>query len=167
MESPEQKLLRLYKELFDHCISQGWGNPYNYNRIGEIYLSIILGHTIAPTYSGADAIDECGECEYKTTIDKNIKGTYNGISVQSTWQEQVIYLTEKKIANFDNHYFARSENGQFLEVWRIPGVDVLNILLPKLEKDWNRKINGNQKDPRLSGTICKGEIHRYGTKVYG
>ena len=31
--------------------------------------------------------------------DKNINGTYNGISVQDTWEEQEKYIKEDKIAN--------------------------------------------------------------------
>ena len=47
-------------------------------------MANFLKHKVAETYSGPDGIDCDGECEYKSTIDKNIKATYNGISVQDT-----------------------------------------------------------------------------------
>ena len=62
-------------------------------------MANFLKHKIAETYSGPDGIDCDGECEYKSTIDKNIKATYNGISVQDTWENQVEYLTNKKLQN--------------------------------------------------------------------
>ncbi len=128
-------------------------------------MATTLGHTISDDYSGADAIDEDGECEYKSTINKNINGTYNGISVQPTWEEQEEYLIEQKLGKYHNHYIARYDGGQIVEVWKLTSDDVLSILLPKLKKDWERKINGNHKDPRLSGKIIKKEIYTIGTKV--
>ena len=50
-----------------------------------------LGHKISSTYSGADGIDQDRECEYKTTIQAKINGTYNGISVKNTWEEENHY----------------------------------------------------------------------------
>ena len=47
-----------------------WGDPF-YARSREIHLAGVLGHTIADDYSGADAYDEDGPCEYKSTIGKN------------------------------------------------------------------------------------------------
>jgi hypothetical protein len=52
-----------------------------------------------------------------------------------------------------------------VEVWKLTGDDVLMILLPKLKKDWQRKIKGKHKDPRLSGSLTKKEIHSYGTRI--
>jgi hypothetical protein len=52
-----------------------------------------------------------------------------------------------------------------VEVWKLTGNDVLMILLPKLQKDWERKIHGKHKDPRLSGNLTKKEIYSYGTQV--
>lgn len=166
-KNAKEIFIELYEKMYNLCIKEGWGNPHNYGRGSEIYLSLLLNHKIAQTYSGADAIDESGECEYKTTINKSVNGTYNGISVQNTWQEQLDYLKEKKIGIYENHYFARFENGSVIEVWKMSGNNVLNILSPKLEKDWNRKIKGGYKDPRLSSSITKNEIYKYGTKIYG
>jgi hypothetical protein len=126
-----------------------------------------LGHTVADTYSGADAIDEDGECEYKSTIANSINATYNGISVQDTWEEQERYLIEDKLGKYANHYIARYDEGKVVEVWKLDGDTVLSILLPKLKKDWGRKINGNHKDPRLSGNITKKEIYALGTCILG
>jgi hypothetical protein len=163
--TPEQKFQQLFEEMYQLCEEQGWGDPFSYARSREIHLAGILGHKVAETYSGADAVDEDGECEYKSTIAKSINGTYNGISVQNTWEEQETYLIEKKLGKYANHYIARYEGGKVVEVWRLTGNDVLMILLPKLQKDWERKILGNHKDPRLSANLTKKEIYSYGTQV--
>ena len=57
-----------------------------------------FGHKVADDYAGEDAIDENGKpVEYKSTIADKIQGTYNGISVHNTWEEQMKYLKEDKI----------------------------------------------------------------------
>jgi hypothetical protein len=166
--TPEQKFQQLFEEMYSLCGEQGWGDPFSYARSREIHLAGLLGHTVADDYSGADAFDEDGKpLEYKSTIAKNINGTYNGISVQDTWEDQEDYLINNKIGKYDNHFIARYEDGKVVEVWRLSGDDVLSILLPKLKKDWNRKINGNHKDPRLSATLSKKEIYAVGTCVLG
>ena len=166
--TPEQKFQQLFEEMYSLCGEQGWGDPFSYARSREIHLAGLLGHTVADDYSGADAFDENGKpLEYKSTINKNINGTYNGISVQDTWEDQEEYLINDKIGKYDNHFIARYEDGKVVEVWKLSGNDVLGILLPKLKKDWNRKINGNHKDPRLSATISKKEIYAVGTCVLG
>jgi hypothetical protein len=168
MMTPEQKFQQLFEEMYSLCGEQGWGDPFSYARSREIHLAGLLGHTVADDYSGADAFDENGNpLEYKSTIGKNINGTYNGISVQDTWEDQEKYLINDKIGKYDNHFIARYEDGKVVEVWKLSGNDVLGILLPKLKKDWNRKINGNHKDPRLSATISKKEIYAVGTCVLG
>ena len=166
--TPEEQYRSLYENMYHLCEEQGWGDPFSYARSREIYMAGILGHRIADDYSGADAFDKNGNpLEYKSTIGKNINGTYNGISVQDTWEDQEKYLINDKIGKYDNHFIARYEDGKVVEVWKLSGNDVLGILLPKLKKDWNRKINGNHKDPRLSATISKKEIYAVGTCVLG
>lgn len=165
IKTPEQAFQQLFEEMYQLCNQQGWGDPFSYARSREIHLAGILGHKLVKTYSGADAIDENGECEYKSTIANSINGTYNGISVQDTWEKQELYLIEEKLGKYFNHYFARYENGKVVEVWKLSSDDVLMILLPKLKKDWERKINGKHKDPRLSGIITKKEIYQYGTQI--
>jgi len=166
--TPEQKFQQLFEEMYSLCGEQGWGDPFSYARSREIHLAGLLGHTVADDYSGADAFDKDGKpLEYKSTIAKNINGTYNGISVQDTWEDQEDYLINNKIGKYDNHFSARYEDGKVVEVWRLSGDDVLSILLPKLKKDWTRKINGNHKDPRLSATISKKEIYAVGTCILG
>ena len=162
---PEQKFQQLFEEMYELCEQQGWGDPFSYARSREIHLAGILGHIVGDNYSGADAIDEDGECEYKSTIAKNINGTYNGISVQYTWEDQEFYLVEEKIGKYHNHYFSRYKGGKVVEVWRLSNDDVLMVILPKLKKDWNRKINGKHKDPRLSSSLNMKEINQFGTRI--
>lgn len=159
----------LFEMMYKLCQEQGWGDPFSYARSREIHLAGILGHQIAKTYSGADAIVNTIVsqllAEYKTTIQKLIKGTYNGISVFPTWEEQEHYLITEKISKYQEHYIARYEGAKVVEVWKLSGDNVLEILLPKLKKDWERKINGKHKDPRLSATLTRKEIYTYGTQV--
>lgn len=169
--TPEQKFQQLFEEMYNLCEEQGWGDPFSYARSREIHLAGILGHKVAETYSGADAWEwnqnksQFVPVEYKSTVAKYINGTYNGISVQDTWEEQERYLIEDKIGKYSNHYIARYSSGKVVEVWKLSGNDVLMILLPKLKKDWNRKIKGNHADPRLSANLTKTAIHKYGTQV--
>ena len=124
--TPEQKFQQLFEEMYSLCGEQGWGDPFSYARSREIHLAGLLGHTVADDYSGADAFDKDGKpLEYKSTIAKNINGTYNGISVQDTWEDQEDYLINNKIGKYDNHFIARYEDGKVVEVWRLSGDDVL------------------------------------------
>ena len=164
--TPEQKFQQLFEEMYSLCGENGWGDPFSYARSREIHLAGLLGHTVADDYSGADAFDENNlPVEYKSTIAKNINGTYNGISVQNTWEEQEEYLITEKLGKYDNHFIARYEDGKVVEVWKISGEDILAILLPKLKRDYDRKNGGNHKDPRLSATINKKEIYAVGERV--
>jgi hypothetical protein len=150
-EQLRQRYLQLYVEMYELCQQASWGDPFNYSRSREIHLANTLGHTIASTLSGADAIDEDGECEYKTTIGQNISATYNGISVQPTWDEQLSYLQTQKICKYKNHYFARYEGPLISEVWKMSCEKVLDGLLPSLERQFNSENRG--RDPRLGATL--------------
>ena len=83
-------------------------------------------------------------------------GSYNGISVQPTWEEQVEYLRNEKIAKYKNHYIARYVGGKIVEVWKLDGMDVFNILLPKLKRGF--ESTKNRKDPRLGASLTQKEI---------
>ena len=161
----EQKFQKLFEEMYALCQENEWGDPFSYARSREIHMAGILGHRIADDYSGADAFDEDGGAEYKSTIGKSINATYNGISVQDTWKEQERYLIEDKIGKYKNHYYARYEGGKIAEVWRLHCDDVLSIVLPKAKKQYSKKRNGNAKDPRIGVTISKREINFYGEQV--
>ena len=163
--TPEQKFQQLFEEMYDLCQQQGWGDPFSYARSREIHMAGVLGHQIADTYSGADAIDEDGGVEYKSTIAKTINGTYNGISVQDTWEEQERYIVEDKIGKYANHYYARYDGGKIAEIWKLDAQTVLNILLPKIKKQYPNKKKGFAKDPRIGVTISSKEIKSNGTKV--
>ena len=130
-------------------------------------MAITLKHTVAQTYAGADAIDEAGNAEYKSTIQDNISGAYRGISVQSTWEEQERYLIEDKIGCYQHHYFARFDGSKLVELWRLDGNDVLGILLPKLRKQFDRYKTSKPKDPRLNASVTKTEIYKYGRCLIG
>jgi len=156
---------RLYTELSALCENEpGVGDPFSYARSKEILTSIELGHEIAETLSGEDGIDEVGECEYKSTEGKSIKGSYTGISVQSTWEEQEKYLREEKIGKYQNHYIQRFAGSRgIVESWKLSGQDVLTILLPKLKKKFDNVKT--LKDPRLSASLTKRDIEKYGIQI--
>ena len=162
--TPEQKYIELYEEMANLCAQEGGGDPFSYARSKEILTAIKLGHTVAETLSGADAINENGEeVEYKSTTGKKVQGSYTGISVQGSWAEQERYLREEKILKYPEHYYSRYDGGQVAEVWKLSGQQVFDILLPKLRK--NFLTVSNKKDPRLSATVTNREIRTHGTRV--
>ena len=163
MMTAEEKYKIGKKMMLEACDENGWGDPFSYARAKEIDIAIQLGHKVSDTLSGADGYDEDGGCEYKSTIGKNINGTYNGISVQPTWSEQVEYLKNEKIGKYKNHYIARFDKGNIVEVWKLDGETVLNILLPKLEKSYPTILE--KKDPRLGASLTQKDIYDYGIQI--
>jgi len=162
--TPEQEYRNLYERMAELCEEQGWGDPFSYARSKEIYAATVLGHKVADTFSGADAFNSKGEpVEYKSTIGKNNKGSYTGISVQSTWEEQEAYLENEKIAKYPEHFYNRFQNGKLVESWKLDGDTVLRILKPKLYGKFDSVLQ--KKDPRLSAQVTWAEIQRYGTRV--
>ena len=163
--TPEQRYKQLYEEMARVCEEQGWGDPFSYARSKEIYAACVLGHSVAGSYSGADAInnENNNECEYKSTIGPRCQGAYTGISVQDTWEEQDRYLLEEKIAKYPEHYYNRFEGGRMAESWMMSGIDVYNALRPKLKKSYPNVLD--KKDPRQSATITWSEIQQHGIKI--
>ena len=163
--TPEQRYRQLFEEMYKLCIKNSWGDPFSYARSREIYMATVLGHRLPTEYSGADGIDENGnKVEYKSTIAKKINATYNGISVQPTWEEQGRYLTEEKIGCYPHHFFARFESGKIAEMWKAPGDKVLEKLMPKLEKSFHNKKK-DSKDPRLGATLSTTVIKEIAVRV--
>jgi len=162
--TPEQEYRNLYERMAQLCADQGWGDPFSYARSKEIYAATVLGHNVAQTFSGADAFNQQGDpVEYKSTINKNNKGSYTGISVQPTWEEQEKYLTDKKIGKYPEHFYNRFSGGRLVESWKMDGKTVLRLLKPKLRRKFDTVLQ--KKDPRLSADITWSEIQQYGTRV--
>jgi hypothetical protein len=150
------------------CKRENMGDIFSYSKVKEVLMASHLGHTVPKDYSGADAYNKFNKpVEYKSTISKNINGTYNGISVQSSWEAQLEYLETEKIGKYPEHYYGRFNGTVIEEIWKVDSKDVLDILIPKLKRDYDRKTNPNSKhkDPRLSGSISKREIYKYGTQI--
>ena len=162
--TPEQQkeFKKHYEAMYLLC---GGSDPFSYARAREIYMAAVLNHKVADTYSGADAYDGDIPLEYKSTIAKIINATYNGISVQDSWEEQKRYIIEDKIGKYPYHYYARFDNGRIVEVWKLPSEKVLEILLPKIKKQYPKKKNGNAKDPRIGVTVSQKEIRENGIQV--
>jgi hypothetical protein len=162
--TPEKKYAHHYREMAKICAEQGWGDPFSYARSKEILAANRLGHTIADKLSGADAFNKSGApVEYKSTISKKVKGSYTGISVFDTWEKQVEYLRNEKIAKYPEHYYNRFENGQLVESWVMSGDKVFEILVPKMKQKFPTVLKN--KDPRLRADISNGEIKKYGKRV--
>tara|TARA_Y100000593_G_scaffold87561_1_gene168186 strand:+ start:1841 stop:2335 length:495 start_codon:yes stop_codon:yes gene_type:complete len=162
--TPEEKYRDLYEKMWKLCDEQGWGDPFSYARSKEIYAATVLGHQVANTFSGGDAVNQGKkEVEYKSTTDANPKGSYIGISVQSTWEKQDKYLREEKIAKYPEHYYNRFQEGKLVESWKMSGEDVYKTLSPKLKKQFPNVLK--KKDPRLSANITWAEIKKFGKKV--
>ena len=168
--SPEEQYKILYELTYDVCNSNNWGDPFSYARSREIYMAIELGHIMADTYSGEDAfiIDQNNQkvkFEYKSTIEKNIKGTYNGISVKDNLEEQLEYIINEKIGCYPVHYFSRFVGGTIAETWSVPGDKVLNVLLPKIAKQYKSKTLKQSADPRIGVNMSMTDIKKHGTRI--
>ena len=162
---PKEEFQELYQRMAQLCVKNNWGDPFSYARAKEIFAASALGHEVAGTYSGADAFLSDGTpVEYKSTIGDKNKGSYTGISVQPTWEQQEKYLKEEKIAKYPEHYYNRfDKGGNLVESWKLKGEDVYDILLPKLKEKFATVLN--KKDPRLSANVTNTEIKNYGTRV--
>ena len=141
------------------------GETHSLMHVQEKFIWLVYqGHKVADDYSGEDAIDEDGGCEYKSTIGKSVNGTYNGISVQDSWEEQEKYIVEDKIGKYQNHYYARFKEGKVEEVWKLNCDDVLKLLLPKIKKQFDEGTS-HKKDPRIGVSIGQKEIENYGQRI--
>jgi len=165
MTKDEQLFIEHYEQLAKIASRNGWGDPHSYGRSKEIVASIKLGHDVSLTLAGADAYNQDGQpVEYKSTINKKPQGSYTGISVQPTWEEQKTYLIEEKIGKYSEHYYNRFDPSLGLvESWKLSGDKVLELLLPKVEKAYAK--THTQKDPRIGVNITWTEIKTYGQKI--
>ena len=162
----QQRYLDAYAALYEAAEEMNAGDPMSYARSREIHLACLLGHTVADTYSGADAFLPDGTpVEYKSTIGKAISATYNGISVQPTWEDQEAYLIDHKIGCYPQHFYARYEGATVAEVWVLDSDTVLSLLLPKAQKQYASKRNGKAKDPRIVVTLSAGEVRKHGRRL--
>jgi hypothetical protein len=142
------------------------GDIFSYSRVKEVLIADKLNHKIAKEYSGADGYNSQNQpVEYKSTIGRTISATYNGISVQSSWEEQEEYLKTKKIGKYPYHYYARFDGMKIVELWEMKAEDVLKILIPKLKYIYNNSLK-KKKDPRLGYTISKKTIYEYGKQIF-
>lgn len=155
------RIAELAELLFSECAKFSMGNPLVPGRLQEIIMAHKLGHRISETVYGADAYDERGVCEYKSTIDRNISGTYSSISKQLTWEDQEAYH-QKKFGDM-NHYIGRFDDGLLVEVWKLDGNKVIDIITPSLYKQYTS--TKHRKDPRLGTSLCKRDIYKYGERV--
>jgi len=155
-KTPQAEFNHLFKRMHKLCEINCWGDPFSYARSREIHMAIRLGHTISKNYSGSDAVTPEGiMVEYKSTIGNSINATYNGISVQPTWNEQVKYLKNDKIAKYPLHFFSRYSEGKIKEIWKMEGTKVYELLLPKIKKQYD---NTKRKDPRVGASLSSKEI---------
>ena len=163
----QQEYINKYEDLAKFAADNNLGDVFSYARSKEVLVACYLGHTVANDYSGADAFNQDGQpIEYKSTIDKNPKGAYTGISVLSNWKDQETYLREKKIGKYPEHYYNRfsRETGMLVESWKLTGEKVLELLLPKLKRKFTTVLT--KKDPRLSANITWTNIKQFGEQVY-
>lgn len=163
--TPEEKFMDLYKQMYNLCKENNWGDPFSYARAKEIYMAGVLGHKVSEYYSGSDGYDEFGEYEYKSTISDKITASYNGISVQSTLEEQIRYIKEEKIGKYPKHFCARFDGPTIVEIYELSGETVIDILLPKIIKQYEDKVYKTRKDPRLGVMLTNKEIEQYGKKI--
>jgi len=126
-------------------------------KLREIQASIQTGCQPNSEKSGPDCFyQEDGQwypAERKSCVTKNINGSYTGISVKSSWDEQVEYLNSK----------VKAFTGALVESWYLTGEQVFDIILPMLKKAYPTTLN--KADPRLSASVCMTKIKQYGTQA--
>ena len=66
-------------------------------------------------------------------------------------------------SKYKNHYFARYEGSQIVEVYKMNCSKVIEGLLPNLKKQYDKTNKG--KDPRLGYTLNKNYIVNNSTKL--
>jgi len=158
-KTPEAEFKYLFERMYELCKINCWGDPFSYARGREIHMANHLGHIISKNYSGSDAVTSEGILvEYKSTIRDSIEATYNGISVQPTWDEQVKYLKNEKIAKYPLHFFSRYSEGKIKEIWKMEGTKVYELLVPKIKKQYDKPQRNDRKDPRLGVKLTSIEI---------
>ena len=154
MLAAQKEYSELYEKICKLSNENKWGDPFAPGRGREIYMANYLGHIVGPNLSGADAYEDKEmkiPVEYKSTTQKKIQATFNGISVQDTWEKQIEYLKTEKICKYKHHYFSRFEDGEIKEIYKMTGDKVYEHIVPKLKKKFERKKKG--KDPRLGASI--------------
>lgn len=152
----------------------GNADAFNYNRIGEFLTAIALGLDWNSGFNSSDAFDKAGNpIEFKSTTNKNINGTYNGLSASETEDEFIDYMHQKYPDN-TRHIFTRKENGIAVEIWELKNKDVLDILIPKVLNRFypdgvysviNKKTGKPRKDARPGSNVCMTEIKKYGERI--
>ena len=71
--TPETQFKTAFETLYRLCEENQWGDPFSYARSREIHIATTLGHTVASTYSGADAFDQDGNpVEFGDVTEKDI-----------------------------------------------------------------------------------------------
>ena len=156
--------------LYDTTVQNGWGSdPFLQNRTREIHMANFLGHYVADTNSGPDAYEDEGRTipvEYKSTTQGNLVATYTGISLKTTWEDQMTYLLNEKICCYPRHYFARYVGARIVEMWVMNCEHVLSGILPRVERSFNDRLSGVlTADSRLSATLSRGYIREHGTEI--
>ena len=84
--------------------------------------------------------------------------------MQDTLEEQERYIIEDKIGKYPYHYYARFSDGKVVEAWKLTGEKVLEILLPKIKKQFEAGPK-HKKDPRIGVSVTTKEIKENGEKI--
>jgi len=82
--------------------------------------------------------------------------------VESYGEEK--YIKEDKIGKYPNHYYAKFKDGKITEVWKLTCNVVLDILLPKIKKQFDQGTS-HKKDPRIGVSVSQKEIKEYGERI--
>ena len=163
----EERYLHAFAEFCESFQKlTGSKDPFNYSRAKELHVALHIGAEWNSGTSGEDALDS-NNCpvEIKTTTNKNINGTYNGLSVYDTWTDFYEYLSFKFPQN-TRHIFARYEGSSLVELYELTNDAVLDILEKKIRTKYFNE-NGSytqkvRKDPRIGASISMTEIKKFG-----
>jgi hypothetical protein len=159
------------KEILEACSwkfhEKELGDPLAFSNGKKMLVAMYLGHEYVKDDKGVDGVDQNGYgCIYKTTTQVEINAAYHGISYKKTgWDDQVKYLWNEKIARW-THYFARFHEGQMVELWKMDGRVVFELLLPKVQDLYEIWVKGNRRiDNRCNVPMSRREIIQHGIKL--
>ena len=163
----QEQFTKKYAELVQIANQMDVGDPFGAGRAREIILSGILGHKIGSDLHGIDAESFCGKetYEYKTSLSTKYLTPRYDVSWCDTWENQIEYLKQNKIANHEFHFFASfTILGEVTAIYKMSGDKVLELLLPKLQRKFYAP---KKRSGVLYASLSEKDLREHAELIYG
>jgi len=165
LEKDKKEYIKAYLKVYELANKMKLKDPFQGARGKEIFAAFTLDHDIAEDYQGPDAIDDEGECEYKSAhVKTQIKKFSYAFYIKPTWKEQVRYLKEEKIGRYKNHYMILfNDDGTMKEVWKLTSKQVLDLLLPNLKNRFKSLVKNKTKSVIVN--LVPSQVRETGERI--